>query len=190
MSTKTEKLTFDAWLALPETKQRYEIVDGVLMMPPAPTADHQWIMQKILFPLSNFVVGKDIGVVLAAPVDLLIQREPLRTRQPDILYLNAERTGIRGRAELKGLQFLEIPPDLVVEILSPSNTRRDLEGKLADYLAIGVLECWLVSPEAETLEVVRLSAQGTEVVDIIGVDGSLRSGILEEFTLDLGEVFR
>jgi Uma2 family endonuclease len=55
---------------------------------------------------------------------------------------------------------------------------------------MGVRECWLVSPEAETLEVVSLSAQGTEVVDIIGVDGSLRSGILEEFTLDLGEVFR
>ncbi len=78
----------------------------------------------------------------------------------------------------------------MVEVLSPSNTRRDLEGKLADYRAIGVRECWLVSPEAETLEVVSLSGQGPEVIDIIGVDGSLRSGILEDFTLDLGEVFR
>ncbi len=190
MSTKTEKLTFDAWRALPETKQRYEIVDGVLMMPPGPTPAHQWFLRKIFLRLDNFVDERDLGVVLFAPVDLLIQREPLRTRQPDILYLSAERTGIRGIAELRGLQFLEIPPDLVVEVLSPSNTRRDLEGKLSDYREMGVRECWLVSPEAETLEVVGLSGQGTEVIDIIGVDGSLRSGILEEFTLDLGEVFR
>ena len=41
MSTQAKKLTYEAWLALPETKQRYEIVDGDLLMPPAPTADHQ-----------------------------------------------------------------------------------------------------------------------------------------------------
>ena len=190
MSTKTEKLTFEAWLALPETKQRYEIVDGVLKMPPGPTPDHQWIMQRILLPISNFVEGTDIGVVLAAPVDLLIQRTPLRTRQPDILYLSRERTGIRGRAELRGLQFLEVPPDLVVEVLSPSNTRHDIENKLADYQRIGVKECWLVSPEAETIEVLSLSAEESRVTGIFGIDGSLQSRVLGDFSLNLKEVFR
>ena len=190
MSTRTEKLTFEAYLALPETKQRYEIVDGVLMMPPAPTPDHQWVMMEIATRLKSFVEERDIGVVLAAPVDLLIQRVPLRTRQPDILYLNAQRTGIRGRAELRGLQFLEIPPDLVVEVLSPSNTRRDVESKLEDYRKVGVLECWLVSPEAETVEVVGLSGEGITTSGVFGVDGSLRSQVLGEFTLQLREVFR
>ena len=62
-----------------------------------------------------------LGVVLVAPIDLIIQRSPLRIRQPDILYLSAERTGVKERAELKGLPALEMSPDLVVEILSPSN---------------------------------------------------------------------
>jgi Uma2 family endonuclease len=190
MSTKTEKLTFEAYLALPETKQRYEIVDGVLIMPPAPTPAHQWFSKRIFSRLDNFVEERRLGVVLFAPVDLLIQREPLRTQQPDILYLSAERTGIRGLAELQGLQFLEIPPDLVVEVLSPSNTRRNVESKLEDYRKMGVLECWLVSPEAETIEVLSLTAGDTTSTGIYGIDGSLQSRVLGDFALQPREVFR
>jgi Uma2 family endonuclease len=190
MSTKTEKVTFEAYLTLPETKQRYEIVDGVLIMPPAPTLAHQWFSKRIFSRLDNFVEERGLGVVLFAPVDLLIQREPLRTRQPDILYLSAERTGIRGLAELQGLQFLEIPPDLVVEVLSPSNTRRDIEAKLEDYRRIGVRECWLASPEAETIEVLSLSGAESGIASVFGINEALRSSILGDFTLHLKEVFR
>ncbi len=190
MSTKSQQLTFEAYLALPEMEQRYEIVDGVLIIPPASTPAHQWFLKRIFSRLDNFVEEKELGVVLFAPVDLLIQREPLRTRQPDILYLSAERTGVRGLTELQGLQFLEIPPDLVVEVLSPSNTRRDVEDKLEDYRNLGVLECWLVSPEAETFEVVSLSAEETRVMDVLGIDGSLQSQVVEDFILQIREVFR
>ncbi len=190
MSTQAKKLTFEAWQALPETKQRYEIVDGVLLMPPAPTPDHQWIMMELAVRLIGYVSERGIGVVLIAPVDLLIQREPLRTRQPDILYLSAARTGVRGRDELRGLQFLEFPPDLVVEVLSPSNTRQDIESRLNDYCGIGVMECWLVSPEAETIEVRQLSADGDSTLDIFGIEGTLSSQVLPEFNLSLMEIFR
>ena len=88
------------------------------------------------------------------------------------------------------MQFLEIPPDLVVEVLSPSNTRRDLEEKLEDYHQLGVLECWLVSPEGETIEVLSFSAEGTRVIDVFSIDGSLQSPVLGDFTLELREVFR
>jgi Uma2 family endonuclease len=187
---RAKKLTFEAWRALPETKQRYEIVDGVMLMPPGPTWDHQWVMLEIAVRLRSFVNERDLGVVLAAPVDLLIRREPLRTRQPDILYLSAERTGIRGRAQLRGMQFQEIPPDLVVEAHSPSNTRSDIESKLEDYRRIGVKECWLVSPEAETIEVLSFSAEEATSAGIFGIDGILRSEVLSDFTLRLRDVFR
>ncbi len=75
-------------------------------------------------------------------------------------------------------------------VLSPSNTRRDVENKLEDYRNLGVLECWLVSPEAETFEVVSLSAEGTRVMDVLSIDGSLQSQVLEDFILQLREVFR
>lgn len=190
MSIGAKKLTYEAYLALPETKQRYEIVDGVVLMPPAPTPDHQWIMLEISVRLRSFVNERNLGVVLAAPVDLLIRREPLRTRQPDILYLSAERTGIRGRDQLRGMQFLEIAPDLVVEVLCPSNTRRELESKLEDYRQISVLECWLVSPEAETVEVLHISAEGTRTAGLFGVEGTLSSQVLGDFGLPIREIFR
>lgn len=190
MSTKAKGLTYEAYLALPETKQRYEIVDGVLSMAPAPTPDHQWLMQEFFVRLKSFVEERYLGVVLVAPVDLLIQRQPLRTRQPDILYLSTERTGIGGRDQLRGLQFLEIAPDLVVEVLSPSNTRRDIEDKLEDYRRIGVMEAWLVSPEAETVEVLRLSAQEIVTAGIFGIEGMMHSEVLGEFTLRPREIFR
>ncbi|HLF04836.1 MAG TPA: Uma2 family endonuclease, partial [Dehalococcoidia bacterium] len=99
MGTETKTLTYEAYLALPETKQPYDIVDGVLLMAPAPTPTHQWITAEISRRLGNFVVDRNLGVVLPAPVDLLIEREPLRVRQPDVLYLSAERTGIKGPAD-------------------------------------------------------------------------------------------
>ena len=188
-SIEAKRLTYEAWLALPESKQRYEIVDGMLITPPAPTPDHQWIMMELVVRLREFVNDRDLGVVLAAPVDLVIQREPLHTRQPDILYLDAERTGIRGRAELRTLQFLEIPPDLVAEVLSPSNTRSDIEAKLEDYRQIGVKECWLVSPEAETIEVLRLSAAEAATEAIFGANDTLSSEVVVDFTMNVGELF-
>ncbi|MCH8832291.1 MAG: Uma2 family endonuclease, partial [Chloroflexi bacterium] len=188
-SIGAKSLTFKKWLALPETKQRYEIVDGVMLMAPAPTPTTQWVMQRILMRLTNFVEERELGVVLAAPVDLMIRRSPLRTRQPDVLYLNAERTGITGPAELRGLQFLETTPDLVVEVLSPSNSRRDIDERLADYKRIGVLECWLVSPEAETTEVLHLSPGNTSTKAIFGIDDTLRSEVLSEFALPTRDIF-
>jgi Uma2 family endonuclease len=190
MSTETKILTYEAYLALPETKQPYDIVDGVLCMAPAPTPTHQWIAQEIFKRLSNFVIDRNVGVVLIAPVDLVIQRVPLRVRQPDVLYLSAERTGIKGLADLRGMALLETVPDLVVEVLSPSNTRRDIEAKVQDYQRIGVKECWLVSPEAETVEVLNLAGGEATAVGIVGVDGTLISEILGDFTLRLRDIFR
>ncbi len=188
MSTEAKVLTYEAYLALPEMKQRYDIVDGALIMAPAPTPTHQWIMLEIAVRLKSFVNERDIGVVLVAPVDLLIQRAPLRTRQPDILYLSAQRSGIKGPSQLRGMQMLEISPDLVVEVLSPSNTRRDIEDKLEDYRIVGVPECWLVSPEAETVEVLSFSIGGT--AGIFSVDETLQSAVLSEFSLRLRDVLR
>jgi Uma2 family endonuclease len=88
------------------------------------------------------------------------------------------------------MQYLEAPPDLVVEVLSPSNARREVERKLEDYRRIGVLECWLVSPEAETVEVLSLSLAGISSTGIYGIDGSVQSRVLGNLNVPLREVFR
>jgi len=188
-SIGAKNLTYEDYLSLPETKQRYEIIDGVMLMAPGPTPAHQWFMQKIFINLINYVTERDLGVVLVASVDLLVDREPLRTRQPDVLYLSAERTGVKGLSDIMGIQVLESSPDLVVEVLSPGNSRRDIEDKLADYKRIAVRECWLVSPEAETVEILRLSIDAAVTTAIFGVDDTLSSEIFDDFTLPIREIF-
>ena len=177
-SIRTERLTYETWLAMPETRLRYEIVDGVMLMAPAPTWYHQWIILRLAMLLERFVNERQLGIVLTAPADLIIQREPLRVRQPDILFVNGERTGIRGAADLADLrQPPEVPPDLVVEVLSTSNTRQDTQSKLDDYRQVGALECWLASTDAKTIEVLRLSSEGVASVAVYGIEDTLQSEV-------------
>ena len=188
-TARTKRLTFEEWQALPETNRKCEVVDGVLVMPPSPTDAHQWIGFEIAAPLSQFVRGQELGVVLMAPRDVLIQRAPLRIRQPDVLFLSASRAGVRRPADLVGVSRIETAPDLVVEVLSPSNTPRDIAERLADYRSIGVPECWLASFEARTIEVVRLTDEGDQATATYGLGDVLRSEVLPGFELAVDDVY-
>ena len=185
----TNRLTFEEWQALPETKQRCEVVDGVLVMPPSPFGEHPWAVQVILVALQPFLRDNGSGIVLTAPYDVLISRNPLRVRQPDILVVNDELTGIARPADLAGLAQLESPPLLVVEVLSPSNTPRDIEERLADYWSIGVPEIWLASFADRTIRVLRLTVDGYDEVASHGVGDVLRSEVLTGFELPVNEVY-
>ena len=182
-------ITFEEYLRMPEVKGRYEIIDGVMRMTPAPSMEHQWLLKRLYNLLDDFVSRRGLGVVFFAPVDVVIAREPLRTRQPDLLFLSKERGGVPSRGAFKGRHFLEAGPDLVVEVLSPSETREEVEEKLADYCRIGVRECWIVSPEAETVEVLRLTAEGPERIGLFGRGDVARGEVLEGFEVKVDEIF-
>lgn len=187
--TLTERLTYEEWRKLPESNRPCEIVDGVVHMPPAPASDHAWITDIVARELSGHVRPRQLGVVLTAPVDVVIQKDPLRTRQPDALFLDAGRTGIRGRKELRDMPVIDVPPELVVEVLSPSETRTTVAEKLGDYRAIGVRECWLVSPEGETVEVLRITPDGVERSGLFGAGDRVRSEVLPELDLAVDAIF-
>ncbi len=182
-------LTYEAYLAMPETKQRYEILDGELIMSPSPLPIHQWIAANLFRLLDTYVRDRQLGVVLFAPLDVVIRQTPLQARQPDLLFLSAERSGILGAEQLRDLQLLTHAPDLAIEILSPTNTRRELDEKLRDYQSVGVRECWIVSPEAHTVEVVRLSANGVEPIDIFGHGMTVQSEVLAGCDLAVETIF-
>ena len=188
-TAKTKRLTFEEWRALPIIKQKCEVVDGVLVMPPSPFGEHPWAIGVILDALRQFVAGSGLGIALTAPYDVLVSREPLRVRQPDILVVNQELTRITRPADLAGLPYLEHPPLLAVEVLSPSNTRRDIEQRLVDYRSIGIPECWLASFPTRTVEVLRLTADAAVSVATYGMGDALRSEVLPGFELAIADVF-
>ena len=182
MTLQTRRLTYEEYLKSPEIKQRYEIVDGEMIMAPAPTVRHQQILRQLFVLLHRFVSERQLGELLFAPVDVLIQREPLRTRQPDLLFVSNERAGLLR-------DIVEGPPDLVVEILSPANTRTNLEDKLADYGGLGVNECWLVSPEARSVEVLRLEGGKWTRISIYGLGDQVQSQVLSGLAFPVDGLF-
>jgi Uma2 family endonuclease len=189
MLTSRTGLTFKEYLALPETMQRYEIIDGELIVSPSPDFEHQWRSTAIYDPMKQYVHANRLGIVLYAPLDIMIQQSPLRTRQPDILYMSLDRIRQFGLDSIKGVPFFSFPPDLVVEIVSPSESKRRIEGKLKDYCKIGVREGWLVRPEEQTIEVLQLSANSFQQLGLFGRGDALKSEVLPGWNPAIDDFF-
>ena len=176
------KLTYEEYLNEPYTMLRFDIVDGEVIMSAGPTRPHQIISGNIYRPVHRFVSENGMGEVLYAPVDVVVQQEPLRVRQPDLLFTSNENASILG-------DKIEGGPDLVVEILSPSNSRADIEAKFADYARIGVRECWLVAPQGRTVETLRLEGGEWQRLVIRGVGENVETVVLQGLNLPISEIF-
>ena len=195
VSTATQKLTFEQWRSLPETKQRYEIVDGVASTPVSCSLEHQWVLQNILFRGMKFDHETDRGELTMAPLDLLIGRDPLCVRQPDIMFLNSRRAASLGVPDFREFYFVEIPPDITMEVLSQPigdyplwvNTRHDMEAKLWDYQRIGVYQCWILDSKDQTAELIDLTGDEPKTASVLGVEETLVSQLLPGFELDCGK---
>jgi Uma2 family endonuclease len=185
----TKHLTFADYLNLPTIKHRYDIVNGEMVMSAAPTPRHQLISANIFMPLHAYLRVDQRGIVIYAPCDIVIRRDPLRTRQPDLFVFLRGREDVGDLTALLDEPVIERAPDITIEIISRHETRRSLADKLEDYRLIGVKECWLVSPQAQTVEVLRLSAEGMRTVGIYGVGMRLHSEVLDGLALAIDDIF-
>ena len=182
MTLETKRLTYEDYLKGPEIKQRYDIIDGEMIMAPSPNLQHQQILGQLFLQVYRFVSEHALGHVMFAPLDVIVQREPLRVRQPDLLFVSNERANILERV-------VEGAPDLVVEVLSPGNTRGEMESKLADYARLGVREYWIVSPEAMTVEVLKLDKGSWQRDSLSGVGDHVSSDVLPGIELEVSQLF-
>lgn len=186
MAIATELLTYEQYMAEPEIRKRYDIIDGVRIFMTNPTIGHQKVLGNVY---SGFRAWQQISrsaEVVQAPCDVLIHRSPLRTRQPDVLVISQERLGGRN---LDDPSPLEPAPELVVEVLSPSNTPGPLREKIADYCRVGVLECWIVDRTLRTVEVLRLTPRGSEPAAVYTAGETAQSLTFPDLTLAVADVF-
>jgi Uma2 family endonuclease len=180
-------LTFEEYLVLPETSRRQEVIDGVVVMSPTPTGEHQWIVGNLYRGLFAVVEGQRLGTVLLAPLDVLIRKQPkLRTRQPDLMFFSDARA---RREELKRTRIVEVGPDLVIEIRSEGETESRWAEKLADYTSIAVSEVWRVDPDAGAVEVLTLVAGHYEQAGRYGSSDAVRSPLLPGLALPVASIF-
>lgn len=148
METPTNKIwTYDDLRQLPDDGTRYEIIDGELVVMPSPVVTHQRIVGRLFLAFHAQVQERGQGEVLMAPLDVIMA--PTRVVQPDLIVVRAEHREIL-REHVEGV------PDLLVEVLSPSNHKHDLVTKRRLYARNRVPEYWIVDPDAQTIEVLEL----------------------------------
>jgi Uma2 family endonuclease len=181
------RMTYEDYMAEGEVFKRYDIIDGVRIFMTNPTRLHQDYLLNLGELLRQYQRLMKSGRTYIAPCDVLIRRDPLRTRQPDVLFISHEQP--KKCAPRDNPTPLEATPELVIEILSPSETRRARLEKLRDYASIGVKECWIVSPQAETVEVLTLTGEGLERIGIYGAGQEVSSTSLPGLVVKVDDVF-
>jgi len=169
--------------------ERYELIRGAAYAMSAPNTYHQLIQMEISRQIANYLVGKPCKVI-SAPYDvrLFYEEDPDgeddgsddTVVQPDISVICDRKK--RGPEGCRGA------PDMVVEILSPSNTAIGMEEKFHLYRDAGVREYWLVDPDNKTLKT-HLFADGKTAVKIHAATDSVEVGIFPGFSVDLAPVF-
>ncbi|MFO8059223.1 MAG: Uma2 family endonuclease [Bacillota bacterium] len=128
-------MTADEYLALPEDSAPANLVQGLLIRDPAPSASHQELVGRLYIILHEGVRQRGLGVVYLSPIDVVLDGDTVL--QPDLVVISSERRQIIDD-RVRGA------PDLVVEVSSPTTEERDLTTKRLLYARHGVQECWFV----------------------------------------------
>ena len=167
------------YFALPDTNRFIELSGGELIMPPHPTHTHQMIVLELATRMRAFVQKRDLGIVQIGP--LPVRLWPGKIREPDILFVAKEHSDRIGEQAYG-------PPDLVVEVLSPSTRRTDRLEKTVEYARAGVREYWIVDPHGQTAEVFVLREGAYELLGKWIGGEEAHSEVLAGFEVAVDEV--
>ena len=174
------KLTYEDYRNTPDDK-RYELLDGELILAPAPRTTHQRTLLELTLYVARHVKDHDLGEVFAAPTDVFLTDTDVA--QPDLSFISKERLDIITELNIQGA------PDLVVEVLSPSTARRDRGYKRSLYARHGVREYWMAGVESATITVLVLGGDGFEVFGTFGEGERFASPTLGGLEVDIDVVF-
>ena len=173
----TAGLTYDELVRTrPESNRFEELLDGVLVVSPGPSIRHQDIIINLAAELVAWQ-RRHGGKVLAGPCDVLVDQH--NVVQPDVLAIRADRLP----PDL--VRPITIAPDLVIEVLSPSNRAHDLVRKRARYERLGVPELVFVDHEADRMEVLRLDGEQYGAAVVLERDDRFVSAALPGFGISV-----
>ena len=161
--------------------ERYELIDGELFMTVAPSVPHQIVQDNIGRPLGAFIRANNLGRLFYTATDVYLS--DTNVVQPDLLFVSRARASIMTYSAVRGA------PDLVVEILSPSNTQHDTVRKRELYARFRVPEYWQAESDALEVTVLTLAGEDYDVAGVYGMGDTLVSPLLPGFSLDVNDIF-
>lgn len=160
----------------------YQLIEGELIMTPAPNPLHQIISGNLFKKISGFIEGRKAGTVIYSPVDVYIDDE--NVFQPDLVFISKERREIIKEDGIHGA------PDLVIEILSPSTAYYDMKKKFRVYERRGVKEYWIVDPGMRGIEIFTNTDKGNFTLNLkVYEKGAVTSSFLAGLEISIDAVF-
>lgn len=178
----TTKMTARQFIELGEDPPgvRLELVDGEVAVSPSPIPDHSHVIVALVGILYQHIKVKRLGRIYT-DVDTLVSE--FDVRRPDILFFSTERLRLVGKKAMEG------PPDLCVEVLSPSSATIDKKDKFAQYEQFKVENYWIVDPQRRTIEAYRLK-DGTYELAVEGrTSDVVRLPPFEDLEIPLFEIW-
>jgi Uma2 family endonuclease len=182
MSAEVQLMTADELLAMPDDGFVYELIKGELVkVSPPPGHEHGLVAMNIAGPLHQYAKSKNLGNVYAE-TGFLLEQNPDTVRAPDDAFISYERIETAG--PVKG--YWIGAADLVVEVLSPSDTVARFEGKVSQWLASGARMVWVVSPKLHTVTVYR----SLNEIMVLTENDTLNGGdVVPGFQIPIAEIF-
>jgi len=174
------KLTYADLLEMPDDGKRYELLDGELIVSPSPIPRHQRVSAQLARLLMR-AEDAGFGQLYYAPIDIVLDDRSVVV--PDLIFVTTERLSIVTSTNVQG------PPDLVVEILSPSTQKRDLGAKLQMYAHFGVPHYWVPGPEAEVVRRFELRDQTYIELPVLKGDDILSSPLFPGIEIAVSRLF-
>ena len=182
IKTRTALLTAEDLLRLDSEGVRGELIRGVLHETMSTGQVHGWIVMKLGALLMSFILPRSLGVLAGSDSGVLLERDPDTVREPDLAFTLAARLPPDGPYD----GYAEVVPDLVVEVVSPSDRPREVADKAAMWLSHGVRIVWVVRPANRTIEVHRPAADMRTLSESETLDGL---DVLPGFTCPVSAVF-
>ena len=181
-TTETKLLTAEDLLRLYSQGVRGELIRGVLCETMPSGQRHGKIVTNLVIELGAFVRPRALGTLVASDSGVRLGTDPDTVREPDVAFTSVDRLPLGE--ELEG--YAEVVPALVVEVASPSNSRREVNDKAEMWLRHGVRLLWAVHPDTRTVDVHRPD----DPVVILGEGDELDGlDVLPGFSCPVSEVF-
>ena len=181
-TTQPKLLTAADLLRLHSEGIRGELIRGVLCEDMATGEEHGEVAAIVISTLMEFVRPRRLGRVIGTDSGILLQRDPDTVREPDVAFISADKLPLGVR--LKG--YFEDAPDLVVEIVSPSDRPENVFNKACMWILFGVRLVWVLDPDYRTVDIYRPGASTTGLTENDTLDGS---DVLPGFSCAVSELF-
>lgn len=158
-----------------------ELVKGELKHMSPPGYEHGLIENNFGGILRAFVRQHKLGYVMTGEVGLYTRRNPDTVRGMDVAFISHERM-----AQVKSGSYLDLAPELIIEVLSPNDLWSEVNDKLNEYFAIGVKLVWIANPKKQEVHVYRSLTD----LEILTAQDTLSGGeVLPGFKVVVGELF-